>query len=419
MFKKLTLKNNLRVLLIPLKDSKSVSFSFYVRAGSRFENEKNSGIAHFLEHMAFKGTKKYPTQFDLSKFVEGLGADWDAGTGNEYIQYYLRAEASQIKVLTDILNEMLFHSLYKESDIEKEKGVIIEEINMYHDIPEQRVAILVDELMWPNHPLGRNIAGTKENVSSFKHKDFIDYRNGLFAASNMVIGVSGKFDEDEVLALLEKAYSVVPDFKVHDYEKVNDNQNKPRVVVEHRKSEQVNLCLNFKTFGRNDPQKFTLTLLSMILGGGFSSRLFQKIRTELGLAYYIGSFAQYFMDTGVFQISAGVNTKSTIHAIQKILEELENFTKTLDASEIERVKSHYKGVLALRLEDHGRLNRFISEQELLSQKVFNYEGVIKEIESVTKDDIRKVATDIFTNAKLNLAIVGDVPEQAVKDIAHF
>lgn len=419
MFKKITLKNNLRVLLIPVKDSKSVTLSFYIKAGSRFENEKNSGVAHFLEHMVFRGTKKYPTQLDLSKFVEGLGADWNASTSNESIQCYIRAEASSLPSLAEILNEMLFNSLYKEDDIEKERGVIIEEINMYEDVPEHKVAMLIDELMWPEHPLGRNIAGSKSTVSSFTKEDLVSYKSKFFSANNMVVGVSGNFEEEKVISLLEDTYGNIPDFEVPTYEKVKDLQTEPQVLINSRKSEQTHMCFGFKTFGRNDSRRFALTLISMLLGGGISSRLYQNIVAELGLAYYINAFAQFYMDVGAFHISAGINTNSYRLAISEIIKELKKFIHDVDASEVERVKSHYKGVLAVSLEDHKRLNRFLSDQELLTKKILDYEGVMKEINEVTKDDIVDISEEIFISNKLNLAIVGEVSESEVKKLAHF
>ena len=417
MYKKITLKNNIRILLVPSKDSKSVNLSIYVKAGSRYENEKNNGIAHFLEHMAFKGSEAFKSQFELSKFVEGFGGDWNAGTGNEHIEYYIRAESSHLKDIVYVLDQMLFHPLYLPQEIEKEKGVIIEEINMNNDMPEYKVGILLEKVMWPNHPLGRFICGTKETVSSFSRDDFTSYQDDFYKSSNMVIGLSGKFDEEQALGLLKEAFLKVSDGKLRSYEPLSGVQKEPKLIVESRETEQSHLCFGFRGYPKDDKKRITLKLVSMILGGGISSRLFQKIRTELGLAYYIKASSRSLMDTGAFFIAAGVNNEKFLQAIDATIKEVNKIkSEGVEKEELRRSKEHLKGLLALKFESHHDMNSFLTEQELLSKKVLSYEAYVKEIEKVNLSDISEVVSEVFVSDGLNLAVVGRVKEEEVNSL---
>ncbi len=409
MYKKHTLKNGLRVILTPVLDAKSTAVCFYFKAGSRFETKKTNGVAHFLEHMAFKGTQKYPSSMELAKVVEGFGGSWNAATHDEMIEYYIRAEPSNINTVFDILAEMLFKPLFDKNEIEKEKGVIIEEIKMYDDLPHAKVHQMNEEILWPNHPLGRNIAGTKETVSSFKRDDFIDHSSKYFVPSNFVIGVSGKFDEKQVLNLCEKYFGKLEDKKVGEPELFVDDQTTPTTTAESKKLEQTNLNISFRGFKRSDKRKYVLTMLSMILGGGMSSRLFQTIREELGLAYSIYATTSSYIDSGAFYVIAGVSNasyKSAITAITAELALLKN--KGVTEEELQRNKNHLKGAFALDLEDHERLNSFICTQELLAEEVLSYEEVVSRIEAVTVEDIMQVAQDIFKIEKFNMAVIGDI-----------
>ncbi|MBI4091428.1 insulinase family protein [candidate division WWE3 bacterium] len=416
MHKKIVLANNLRVILVPLQESRSVTFSFYVKAGSRFEKTKFNGIAHFLEHLAFQGTEKYPSALELAKVVEGMGGSWNAETDNENINYYIRAEHSHFAKLVELMHQMIYKPLLKEEVITKEKGVIIEEINLYNDMPSHRVGNLVDSLTWPDHPLGRDVAGTKETVSSFSSSDFVEYKNAYFQPSNAVVGLSGKFDEVQARAEIEKHFGDQKDKKTPGFEKVNDRQVVPRYQVENKPTEQTHLCLNFKTFSTFDERKYALIVLSMMLGGGVSSRLFDRIRTVLGLAYYIGAAPSFHLDSGVLQISAGVNNLSCVKALEEIFKVLKDIkTKGSTKDEVERAKEHFKGVLAIQLEDHQKQNKYLSKQELLTDKILTYDEVVKKIDALKVKDIVTVAEEVFVNNGLNLAIVGS---QKVEQVAQ-
>jgi predicted Zn-dependent peptidase len=381
MYKKETLKNGLRIILTPVAEAKSAVVSFYFKAGARFESKENNGVAHFLEHMAFKGTEKYPTSMELAKVVEGFGGSWNASTSDEVIEYFIRAEPSNITTVFDILHQMLFKPLFNSKEIEKEKGVIIEEIRMYEDHPQAKVHQMNESILWPNHPLGRNIAGTAESVNSFTRDHFIAHSKKFFVPSNLVIGISGKFDEKEVLELCNKYFSELEDSKVGEPELFVDKQGGPQTIGENKKLEQTNLSISFRGYKRSDPKRYILYLVSMLLGGGMSSRLFQRIREEMGLAYSIYSITSSFFDAGSFYINAGVSNAQYKEAIKAITAEILTLVSNgVEDEELQRNKNHFKGAFALDLEDHERFNEFICTQELLSDKVLTYEDVVAKIE---------------------------------------
>jgi len=419
MHKKITLLNKLRLLVLPLKESHSVAVTFYVRAGSRFETAKNNGIAHFLEHMAFKATKDFASEFELSKFVEGFGGHTNASTGEEEIRYFIRAETSHLKDIVYVLDQMLFKPRFDAKDIDKERGVIIEELNMYNDVPEYKVSLLVDALTWPNHPLGRFTVGTKETLNSFVRDDFVSYSQNFYSPSNMVIGISGNFQEAEAQQLIEKYFSGLVEHDVPEFERLGDPQQSPRVVAEKRASEQTHVCVNFLGVPLGDSRWFAAKLASGILGGGMSSRLFQKIRADLGLAYYVNSHASSFLDTGVIQISAGLNNEKAHQGVSEILAEVKKFVKEgVTDEELTRNKELHKGLLAIRLEDHQAYNGFLSARELLKNEVISYEDYLTKINAVTKDGVNEVIAKLLTPQTMNVASVGNLTEDVLKSIVE-
>lgn len=420
MYKKLTLSNNLRVILTPVKDAYSASASIFVKAGSRFENAKNNGIAHFLEHMAFQGSEKYPTSLEFSKQIESLGGYMNAYTSSELISYYMRASSTHTLELLDLLDQLLFHALYTDKAIEKEKGVVTEELNMYNDVPEQLVSILVDGLVWPNHPLGRNPVGTKETIKSFTRADFIDYQTSLYAPGSMIIGISGNFDEGAVAKELEAKFGMLKDKSVSTFEPFAQTQEAPRYAIEPKKSEQTHICMNFPGVSRKDARRQQMHMLGMILGGGFSSRLFETIRNQLGLAYYVDASTHELMDTGVFQIRAGLNNENAVKGVGEIAKQIRLLQdEGVAADELNRQKEHMKGLLALSLEDHQKQNHFIVKQELLDNEVMGYEEVVAQIEAVTSGQVQDLANEFLTNTRLNLAVVGNVEEAKIKEAAQI
>ena len=415
MFKKTTLKNGLRVVLAPIPSSKSATVSFYVKAGSRHETLENHGIAHFLEHMAFKGSEKYKTSLEIAEIVEGFGGAMNAATGQEYIEYYIRAESSNLPTVIDMLNQLVFHPTLPIEEIEKEKGVIVEEINMYEDLPNYKVADLHDELLWPKHALGRNIAGTKHSVKSFTQDTFLAYHSSFFTLPNIVVCISGHFDEPEVLSLLEDTITFTKTDQPKALEPVGEGRGE-HLKVHHKKSEQTHLRLGFRSISRSDPRRYAQTLLSMVMGSGFSSKLFKKIREELGLAYYIYSDTQLFADTGSFVISAGLNNEKVLQGVKGIMDVVTDvLTNGIEERDFERAKRHIKGLMAISLEDQERLNDYYGKQELLLEEISTYEDFVSKIDAVTVGESVELARFLFTQDNLYTAAVGEVATEALRE----
>ena len=414
-YNKITLKNGLRIISIPTKNSNSVTFAVYVKAGSRFEKDNENGLAHFLEHMAFKGSPKYKTQLDVAKTVEGIGGAWNAGTSEEYIMYFIKAESKHLPLLNDVLSEMILRPNLRNEDIEGEKGVICEEINMYEDDPKDKVVLLSSNITFSGNPLSRNVAGTKNLVKGFNRKDFVDYREQFFVPENMVLCVSGNFDDSSI-----KKISALWPMRIKElnrsYEKYKNVQEEPTVIIENRKTEQTHFILSFKSYSNNNPKQFAANLLSVILGAGIGSRLFQEIRTKRGLAYYVFSSEDPFMDTGVFAIRAGVTNDKMHDAVSASILELSKIKSgDVSKSELEKAKNLVSGRTTLALEDNAQLNEFYALQELLSHKVLTYSEYVKKIRGVTLDDIENVANEIFRPENSNLAIIGPQKEKGLED----
>ena len=414
-YNKTILKNGLRILTVPAKNSNSVTFAVYVKAGSRFEKDNENGLAHFLEHMAFKGSPKYKTQLDVAKTVEGIGGVWNAGTSEEYIIYFIKAEAKHLPLLIDVLSEMILRPNLRNEDIEGEKGVICEEINMYEDDPKDKVVLLSNKITFSGNPLSRNVAGTKSLVKGFNRKDFVSYREQFFVPKNMVLCVSGNFDES-VLKEMSSLWPMELKEPNRFYEKYKNVQEAPQVKVEDRKTEQTHFILSFKSYSNDNPKQFAAKLLSVILGAGIGSRLFQEIRTKRGLAYYIFSFSEPYMDTGVFYVKAGVTNEKLNDAILATIKEISKIKSgDVKENELEKAKNFLTGHLSLALEDNAQLNEFYALQELLSSKVLTYSEYIKKIREVTLDDIKRVANEIFIPKNSNLAMIGPQEEKGLAD----
>ena len=419
MHKKITLPNKLRAILLPSSESHSVAVSIHVKAGTRFEEKKTNGIAHFLEHLGFKGTKDFKNEFELAKFVEGFGGKWNAYTDEEEIGYFIRSEASHLKDIIYSLDQVLFHPTFNTADIEKEKGVITEEFNMFYDVPEHKVSILLDELTWPDNPLGRFGVGTKETIKSFRREDFLAYSGSFLSPNNIVIGISGKFDEKEAKDLVSEYFDELESKENPEYDRVLEVQTKPRFKVDTRESEQSHIALNFKGVPKDDKRFFALKTASCILGGGASSRLFQKIRSDMGLAYYVSAFSRSYMDTGAFSIVAGLNNKNCPTGVSEILKEVKNLVKNgVTDEEIKRNTEFQKSHVAIRLEDHQAHADFIVSQELKSKEVLTYDEYIKGFNSVTKAEVGDTVAELLTPETLNLAVVGSVKEDVIKSVVE-
>jgi len=303
MYTKQVLPNGLTILKVPIKGARSVLVDVFVKVGSRQENARLSGISHFLEHLFFKGSSKYPTAQELSHALDAVGAEYNANTGKEHTQYYIKAARKHLPFIFEVLTDMLQRPVFDPAEIEREKGVIIEEINMYQDTPMRHVEDVLEEVMWPDEPLGRNIAGTPEVVRKISAKDILDYVATFYQPKNMILAVAGAFDEEILDKLIAIHWSKLKNKDFPAWQKARHKQKSPALRVEKKKTEQMHLAMGFRSYDYNHPSYITQIILGTILGGGMSSRLFQKVREELGAAYYVRSEADLYTDHGILSAS--------------------------------------------------------------------------------------------------------------------
>ncbi len=461
-----TLKNKLKLLFVENNAFSSLTTLLLVGAGSRYENKKNNGIGHFFEHMAFKGSKKYPNSFLISSTIEGIGGVFNAFTSKDHTGYWIKSTPEHFLTMIDVLSDMILNPILAKDEIEREKGVIVEEINMYEDNPQRKILDLFDNLIFgEDHPLGFDIAGKKETVLSFNRQTFIDYINKLYKPENAVLVIAGnlkkinlspmkffgtmgtttplkrkKFlasnlirkESDRLLEnkkiardlifLLEEKFSLWSGKKRTDFISYFNDQKKPKILIKNKKTEQTHFVLGFPTFSFFDEKKYPLQILSTILGSGMSSRLFIEVRERLGLCYYISSFTESFTDTGYYAVHTGVanNLDKVKKSIRVILKEHQKIIQgKLKKEDFQRAKEMIKGRLILYLEDTTNLANFFGVKQLLMNKLETPEEILKKITSVKIEQVVDLAKEIFKEERLNLALIGNYQEKDFKDVLNF
>ncbi|MDP2945644.1 MAG: pitrilysin family protein [Atribacterota bacterium] len=391
---------------------KSVAIVFGIGAGSRYEAQKHQGISHFIEHMLFKGTNKRKSTLEISQVIEGIGGEINASTSKETTYLYAKVPQEQFKTAFDVLADIILNSLMREEDIHKEKNIIIEEIKKYQDIPEELVEILLDKIMWKNHPLGKPILGDEKSVSNIQREDLLSYINTFYRPNNLVISVAGNIKIEEVILQVDKYFKIIEKGEVKNYLPAKDNQKNTQIGIKFKKSNQAHLSFGFPGISRLDPDKYSVDLLDIILGSGLSSRLFQKIRVRKSLAYDIHSFIQYFNDISSFNIYAGIDSSKLRETIQTILEELNKIKdNNLKEDELRKAKEMYKGALSLSLESTLSRAFWLGNRMLLYGRTSTFDEIKEKIEEVKVKDIQKMAQNIFTKDKINLSIVGPFKEK--------
>ena len=411
-FTKKVLKNGLRVITIPMKDNPTATVLVLVEAGSKYEEKRVNGISHFLEHMCFKGTIKRPKAIDISKELDALGSQYNAFTAQEYTGYYAKSDARHFRKIFDVVSDIYLNSTFPETEMEKEKGVIIEEINMYEDMPPRHVQDLMMELLYGDQPAGWNIAGSKENILKMKREDFITYRKNHYLPEATVLVVAGAITEGEVLKEVNKIFGGVSSGKKASKLKVKETQTKPEALISFKKTDQTHFVLGMRTYDLFNKKDAALSVLGGVLGGGMSSRLFQKLREEMGVGYYVRAYNDVFTDHGFLQISAGVDNKRIEEVITAVLEECKKLKdEKVSTEELEKVKESLIGNMKLSLESSDDIANFYGGQELLKRELKNAEEKAKEVRKVTAEEIQALARDIFKDKKLNLALIGPFKEK--------
>jgi len=411
-FSKKVLHNGLRVITVPMKDNPTATVLVLVEAGSKYENKKINGISHFLEHMCFKGTIKRPKAIDISKELDAIGSQYNAFTAQEYTGYYAKSDAKHFEQIFDIVSDIYLNSTFPEAEMQREKGVILEEINMYEDLPMKHVQDLMMKLLYGNQPAGWNVAGEKKNILSMKRDDFVNYKKMHYLPKATVIIVAGQVTEKKVLEEAKRVFGKISSGKKIQKIKVKEKQTKPQALVKFKKTDQTHFVLSVRTYDLFSKKNATLAVLGGILGGGMSSRLFQKLREEMGVGYYVRAYNDSYTDHGFFQISAGVDNKRVDEVIEAVLEECRKLKKSpVEEEELNKVKECLIGNMKLSLESSDDIANFYGGQELLKREIKSAEEKADEIRKVTAEQIKSLANNIFQNKKLNLALIGPFKEK--------
>jgi predicted Zn-dependent peptidase len=421
-FTRTILHNGLRLITVPMPSFESATVMVMVGAGSRYENQKNSGISHFLEHMAFKGTEKRPSAMDIASLIDGIGGEFNAFTGKETTAYYVKSSSEHVELSLDLLADMLQHSKLDPVELNKERGVIIEEINMYEDTPMRKVGDIYEQLLYGDTPMGWDISGTKEVINSVNREDFVDYMASLYSPHNMTVVVAGGIDVKKVEELVEKYFGKMSRFDTLVADKVIDSQENAALLVKEKKTEQVHIALGVRTIPLEHPDRYALDVFSAILGGGMSSRLFHEVREKRGLGYYVRTSSDSYTDCGTLVTTAGIDPTRAEEAVKVILEQYDLSKKpgNITADELKKAKEFLKGHFVLELEDSRSVASFYAHEELLESRLDTPVKVNEKIDAVSLEDIERVAQKYLVEKTLNLAVIGNFADgKKFEDLLHL
>lgn len=412
--------NGLTIAAKEMEHMESVSFGIWIRAGVRCEKNANNGISHLLEHMLFKGTRTRDMKM-IKEEIEGRGGSFNGFTSEEFTCYLVKLLAKDAELGVDILSDMVLHPRLDEKEVIKEKDVIIEEINMYKDIPAQHVHEILSEMLWPGQPLGLPLAGSVESVRSIKREDMVAYRDVYYNPNNMLLIGTGRINNDKLSAFASKYISKERSKDIPAFEKAKKEQKNPLLNLTVKETEQTHLALGFHAVNRFSPDRYVASLLNVILGANMSSRLFHIVRDEMALCYEISSSIRRYEDAGAFVVGAGVEEKKLVKALEIIFRELDIIKKEpVKKEEIERAKEFYKGQLLFTMEDTMSLMLWLGEKVIAGEKELDPKSIINKVESITSEDLMRVASDIFKDDNINLAVIGPVKdEKTLKETLHL
>ena len=406
MFQKSTLENGLRVVTSEMPHTRSVSMCVFVGVGSRYESDEEAGLSHFLEHILFKGTESRPEPQQISAAIEGVGGIINAATEHELTVYWCKVAQPYFQDSLALLFDILRNSLHEPDSIEKERHVIFEELGMINDYPGYKVEALIDAMLWPGHPLGRDIGGTRESVGGITRDMILDFVSAYYTPDNIVVSVAGNVSHDDVVAQVERLSEGWEVGGRNEWLPYRGEQCAAQSKVEYRKTEQAHLSVALPGVSLTHPQRYTLDLLSVALGEGMSSRLFVEVREKRGLAYDVHSEVSHFTDTGAILVSAGVDPKRVYDAVQTILEQVGALRDGIPEDELEKAKRLSAGRLMLRMEDTRAVASWMGQSEMLLGNIAHVDDVIEQVNAVTTDDVHCLANDLLVSERLNIAVVG-------------
>ena len=412
MFEKTVLSNGLRVVSSSLPHTRSVSISIFIGAGSRYEGDDIAGVSHFLEHILFKGTRRRPTAREISEEIEGIGGVMNAGTDKELTVYWAKVGDHRFVATLDILADSLLNSLLDPQELEKEREVILEELAMTEDSPADIVNILIDELVWPHQPLGRDTGGTPESVKAITRDHVIRYMEQLYVPQNTVVAIAGNVTHQEVI---DRVAEYLGDWQPHPFATwypAQISNDTPRLRLRSKKTEQAHFCLATPGLSAAHPDRYVLDVLNAVLGEGMSSRLFLEIREKRSLCYDVHSYVNHYLDTGSTVVNAGVDPSKLDEALRAVKEQLVKMFDGVPDKELIKAKEFIKGRLQLRMEDTRAVASWLGGQELLRREILSVDEVLQIVDDVSAESLQRVACELFGTEAYRLAVVGPFRSEA-------
>ena len=413
------LENGATLLMIPLEGTAALTSIVLMGVGSRYESDKQRGLAHFTEHMVFKGGKKFKSAQEVSQALDAVGGEFNAFTAQEFTGFYTKTDGEHLELGLDVLSDMILHATFPAEELEKEKGVIVEEINMYEDMPMRKVDHVLSRLAFGEHPLGLQILGSKESVNGFTPQDFLDYRKEFYKGSKCVIVLAGAMDTEAAEEAVRKYFAALPSGESYEPDPSVWAEN-GRVLLEKKDSEQTHLMLATRAYPVNHPKRYAFRLLSTILGGNMSSRLFSSVREQQGLCYYVRAYPDTYVDAGLLVASAGVDNARLHQAVKAILKEFAIIRDELvGTDELDRAKQFLIGKTRLAMEDSEQVAEVYGMQRLLEGRMEELPLMEEQVRAVTAEQIQDVARELFTDEHLLLAVIGPQQEEGLNDLLHL
>lgn len=406
MYNKTVTDYGLRILTSHMPHTQSVSIVLYVGTGSRYETSEEAGISHFVEHMCFKGTRRRPTSQEISETIEGLGGVLNAATDRELTSYWCKVPSNHFQLALDVMADIIHEPLLDLVEVEKERRVILEELSMTYDVPSYRADLLIDEVMWPNQPLGRDVGGTRESVTNITKDMLMQYMQRQYTIPNLVVSIAGNIPHEEAVEAVDIHFRNWTSHQPSPWFPAEDGQSAPRMSLERRKTEQAHICIAFKGLSSTHPDRYALDMLNAVLGEGMSSRLFLELREKQSLVYDVHTTTSHLKDCGTFIAYAGVDPKNTRKAIQSILGELNRIKDGVLEEELHKAREYLKGRLVLRMEDSRSVAAWMGAQEILNDQLLTVEQVLARVDAITTEDVQRVANRLLVTEKLSIAIVG-------------
>lgn len=406
LYQKTTLPNGLRLITAPMAHTRSVTVSIYVGAGSRYETKLDAGISHFVEHMCFKGTARRPTSQEISEAVDGVGGVMNAATDREYTVYYAKVARPHLSLAVDVLTDLVQAPLFDGTELEKERKVVIEELASVGDSPGQQADMMLDELLWPDQPLGWDIGGTKESVEGISRDAMLAYVRRQYVPNNMVVSVAGNVTQDELLDLLGPTLASMQTGKPESWHPALPPAEPKRFAILNRRTEQSHICLGVHGLPILHPDRYALDLLSVLFGESMSSRLFMELRERMGLCYDVNSYVTHFLDDGAFGIYAAVDPSNAQKTVEALIGEMKRLLLGIPPEELHKARELAKGRMLLRLEDTRAVSGWLGGQEILSGSILSPEDVVARLEEVTVDDLHRVVETLLAKDSLHMSLVG-------------